>query len=189
MLFAVFGVTGLIAGGLACSKRKSDQSARPAPITGSPGASGNGAAPHGTSSQQAASGGAAAITGRILLDDARKGNVAPNDTVYLVARRPADSPGTRGALVAVKRFSASSFPIEFTLGPGDMMFKNGEFEGDLMLSARIDKDGDPITRKKGDVYGVVDRAKVGTRGVDIRIDTVQTEDESLAAGPGHGTSR
>lgn len=189
VLLAIFGVIGLLAGGLACGKRKTDQGGRPAPITGSPAAGAGGAGPHGTASQQSASGGAAAITGRILLDDARKGNVAPTDTVYLVARRPAETPGVRGSLVAVKRFPASSFPIDFTLGPGDMMFKNGEFEGELTLSARIDKDGDPITRKKGDVFGVVDRAKVGSRGVDIRIDTVQNEDESLAAGPGHGTSR
>lgn len=133
------------------------------------------------------------ITGTITLAPSRKGDVTPNDVVYLAARRIADNPTARGSLVAVKRFSASSFPIEFTLGAGDMMFKNGAFEGELTLSARVDKDGDPMTRRKGDVFGTVDRVKVGTAGVTIPLDQIQKDDESLLGGappaggmpPGH----
>jgi len=113
---------------------------------------------------------------------ARKGDVTPNDVVYLAARRISDNPSARGSLIAVKRFSASSFPIEFTLGPGDMMFKNGAFEGELTLSARVDKDGDPMTRRKGDVFGTLDRVKVGATGVAIPLDQLQKEDESLMGG-------
>ena len=43
-------------------------------------------------------------------------NVLPTDVVYLVARRMPDSPGTRGSLVAVESVTASSFPIEVTMG-------------------------------------------------------------------------
>jgi cytochrome c-type biogenesis protein CcmH len=120
------------------------------------------------------------ITGTITLAPARKADVSPSDVVYLVARRMPDSPGTRGSLVAVKRFTASSFPIEFSLGQADMMFKNGAFEGELALAARVDKDGDPITRKKGDVFGTLDRVKVGARGVEVKLTELQKEDESLA---------
>jgi hypothetical protein len=123
------------------------------------------------------------IDGKITLAPARKADVSPNDVVYLVARRMPDSPGTRGSLVAVKRFSASSFPIEFSLGQADMMFKNGAFEGELTLAARVDKDGDPITRKKGDVFGTLDRVKVGQKGVEVKLTELQKEDESLAGAP------
>ena len=117
-----------------------------------------------------------------MLAPERRGDVTPNDVVYLVARRISDNPSARGSLVAVKRFSASSFPIEFTLGAGDMMFKNGAFEGDLTLAARVDKDGDPMTRRKGDVFGTVDRVRVGSAGVEVKLDNLQKEDESLAGG-------
>lgn len=129
------------------------------------------------------------ITGKITLDPARKADVSPTDAVYLVARRMPDAPGQRGSLVAVKRFSAGSFPIEFLLGEADMMFKNGAFAGELTLAARVDKDGDPITRKKGDVFGTADRVKVGTKGVEVKLTELQKEDESLTnapAGPSSG---
>lgn len=132
----------------------------------------------------AAANGSDTITGKITLAAARKGDVSPSDVVYLVARRMPDSPGTRGSLVAVKRFTANSFPIEFTLGAADMMFKNGAFEGELQLAARVDKDGDPMTRKKGDVFGTRDHVKVGTTGAEVALTELQKEDESLAgAGP------
>jgi hypothetical protein len=123
------------------------------------------------------------IIGKITLASARKADVSPNDAVYLVARRIADNPHARGSLVAVKRFTAASFPIEFSLGAADMMFQNGAFEGELALSARVDKDGDPMTRKKGDVFGTLDRVKVGATGVDLKLDQLQKEDESLGGAP------
>jgi hypothetical protein len=147
------------------------------------------AAPGGTPAPIApapAAGTGETVSGKITLAPARKADVSPNDVVYLVARRMPDSPGTRGSLVAVKRFSASSFPIEFSLGEADMMFKNGAFAGDLTLAARVDKDGDPITRKKGDVFGTLDRVKVGAKGVEIKLTELQKEDESLTGAPPAG---
>jgi hypothetical protein len=127
----------------------------------------------------------ATITGKITVAPARKGDVSPNDVIYLTARRMPDTPGTRGSLVAVKRFTAAALPIPFTLGESDMMFKNGNFEGLLQLTVRVDKDGDPMTHKKGDLFGVLDNVKVGSAGVDLALTSVQTEDESLA-GPMQG---
>jgi len=141
------------------------------------------AAPGQMAAPAAATG--ATITGKITVAPARKGDVSPNDVVYLTARRMPDTPGTRGSLVAVKRFTAASLPIPFTLGESDMMFKNGNFEGVLQLTARVDKDGDPMTHKKGDLFGVLDNVKVGSAGVDLALTNVQTEDESLA-GPMQG---
>ena len=93
-----------------------------------------------------------------------------------------DTPGTRGSLVAVKRFMARDLPIPFTLSEADMMFKNGAFEGLLQLTVRVDKDGDPMTHKKGDLFGVLDNVKVGSTGVDVKVSEVQKEDENLGGG-------
>jgi cytochrome c-type biogenesis protein CcmH len=123
----------------------------------------------------------ASISGTVILPAARRGDVSPSDVIYLVARRIADNPQARGTLVAVKRLSAASFPIKFTLSAQDMMIPTGAFEGDLSISVRVDKDGDPMTRRKGDVFGGLPRVKVGAQGVKLSLDQLQKEDESLAA--------
>jgi hypothetical protein len=141
-------------------------------------------APGAAAAPAAGGGGGKTISGKIVLADARKATVTPNHIVYLTARRPPDTPGQRGSLVAVKRYSASSFPIDFELGSADMMFGNGVFEGDLELTVRVDRDGDPLTRQKGDVFGVADRVKVGASRVEIKLDGVLEKDESLmGSGP------
>jgi cytochrome c-type biogenesis protein CcmH len=169
--------------GSACHKK--DDAGKPAGLA--PSGAAPPAAPAGPTAAAPAPTGGATLSGRITLSPARKADVSPSDVVYLGARRMPDSPGTRGSLVAVKRFTAASFPIDFTMSQADMMFKNGAFEGALTLSARVDKDGDPITRRKGDVFGTVDGVKVGTSGVEIALSELQKEDESLTgAAPGGG---
>jgi cytochrome c-type biogenesis protein CcmH len=125
-----------------------------------------------------------AISGTIVLSSARKHDVAPTDTIFLVARRLADNPQARGTLVAVKRLSAASFPIPFTLSARDMMIPTGNFDGEVSLAVRVDKDGDPMTRRKGDVFGGLPKVTVGAKGVKVTLDQLQAEDESLAgSGP------
>jgi hypothetical protein len=126
----------------------------------------------------------AAISGTIVLAPARRGDVSPSDTIFLVARRIADNPQARGTLVAVKRLSAASFPIPFTLSARDMMIPTGAFDGEVSLAVRVDKDGDPMTRRKGDVFGGLPKVSVGARAVKITLEQLQKEDESLAgSGP------
>jgi hypothetical protein len=120
------------------------------------------------------------ITGQVILTPAMKKNVAPTDTLYIVARRVPDNPAARGTLIAVKKLTASKFPMDFELTAADMPFQTGAFEGELQLTARVDKDGDPMTRLKGDVHGMLPKVKVGAKGVKLPLDTLQKEDESLA---------
>jgi hypothetical protein len=126
----------------------------------------------------------ASIAGTVVLPAARRSDVSPSDTIFLVARRVPDNPQARGTLVAVKKLSAASFPIKFTLSKRDMMVPTGGFDGEVDLNVRVDKDGDPMTRGKGDVYGDVAKVKVGAQNVKVVLDHIRTEDESLAgSGP------
>jgi len=185
------------AGGAAsCSKKDhtADQGSKAAGLppsaagpTGAPGAPASPPPAASAAGASAPSGPEQSITGTITLAPSRKGDVSPNDVIFLIARRVPDSPGTRGSLVAVKRFTAQSFPIQFTMGKADMMFQNGNFEGELDLAARVDKDRDPITRKKGDVYGTLDHVMVGSKGIEVKLTELQKEDEPLAGGQAPGT--
>jgi cytochrome c-type biogenesis protein CcmH len=139
----------------------------------------------------------AKIWGHVVVSAAMRSHVAPADTIYIVARRIPDNPAARGSLVAVKKVSAAKFPIEFELSAADMPFQNGAFDGDLQLSVRDNKSGDPIMRRKGDVFGMVSKVHVGAHDVKLALDQLQKEDESLAGNqmpvggggmpPGHPT--
>jgi hypothetical protein len=123
------------------------------------------------------------ITGEITLPAARRADVANGDVIFLTARRISDNPQARGALVAVKKTTAGTFPMSFTLSANDMMVPAGTFSGELTLSARVDKDGDPLTRQKGDVFGTIAKVKVGAHGLKLALDQLQKDEENLA-GPG-----
>src|SRR5579862_9740822 len=122
----------------------------------------------------------AKITGQVVVSPAVRANVAATDTIFIVARRIPDNPTARGTLVAVKKVSAAKLPIEFELSAADMPFQNGAFDGDLQLSVRDNKSGDPIMRRKGDVFGILPKVHVGARDVKLPLDQLQKEDESLA---------
>ena len=65
-----------------------------------------------------------------------------------------------------------------------MPFQNGAFDGEMQLSARIDQDGDPMSRQKGDIFGVLPKVRVGSHDVKLPLNELQKETESLgASGP------
>ena len=108
------------------------------------------------------------IGGTVRLDPGRAGQAGGQAILYIVAR-PAGAGG--GPPLAVKRIAAPTFPVAFSLGPGDVMMPGMTFEGPLDLSARLDRDGDPLTREPGEPSGVHDGnpVKPGARNVVITL--------------------
>lgn len=148
----------------------------PAPAAAAP------VAPTPTPEAPAADDPRASITGSIVLTPAVAKAKPKGGTLYLVARRISDNPTARGTLIAVRKLPATKFPLPFSLTAADMPFQNGPFDGDLVLTARIDQDGDPLTHEKGDVYGSLPKVPVGSHDVKLALDQVQKETESLAGG-------
>jgi len=122
------------------------------------------------------------ITGSIVLSSAVAKAKPKGGTLYLVARRISDNPTARGTLIAVKKLPITKFPLPFSLTAADMPFQNGPFDGELVLTARIDQDGDPMSHEKGDVYGSLPKVSVGSHDVKLALDQIQKETESLAGG-------
>jgi hypothetical protein len=122
------------------------------------------------------------ISGTITLPAARKGDVKKGDAMFLIARKT-DGPG---GLLAVQRMQADVFPMPFTLSNRDAMIPGTPFEGRIAISVRVDKDGDPITRRKGDVFGQANGIAVGTQDVQVSLDTVQKDDVTLGGPTGVG---
>jgi hypothetical protein len=87
----------------------------------------------------------APIRGRVAL--APGASAAPGGVLFVIARRDA---AAAGPPLAVKRLPASGFPVEFEIGPGDMMIPGQPWSGPLFLSARLDADGNAMTRDPAD---------------------------------------
>jgi hypothetical protein len=86
-------------------------------------------------------------------------------------------------MLAVQKHPAGSFPMPFTLSGRDAMIPGTAFAGSIDITVRLDKDGDPLTRKKGDMVGQANGVRVGSQDVGIPLDSIQSEDQTLPGPP------
>jgi hypothetical protein len=126
------------------------------------------AAAGGVPGAPVASGEAAVITGTIRLSPDLEGRVPSGAVLFLIARGEGGGPP-----MAVRRIAFPSFPLDFAIGPADRMMEGVPFDGPLRLSARVDADGDAMTRNPGDLQGSsAPGLSPGARDVEIVIDEV-----------------
>ena len=111
----------------------------------------------------------APLAGKLLLADAVKDHVAKGDVIFLVARQ--DDGSEKGSIVAVRKLTAGDWPQPFQLDGRDAMSAGTKFEGKLVVTARVDKDGDAISKQPGDVLGVT-HTEAGRSNVQLVLDTV-----------------
>jgi hypothetical protein len=105
------------------------------------------------------------IRGRIELAPGLEGAL-PADGVLFVIARPQGVSG--GPPLAVLRIPAPRFPLEFTIGPADVMIPSMRFEGSLSLTARLDADGNAMTRGEADLSSTVEAPVLpGASGVRL----------------------
>jgi hypothetical protein len=71
-----------------------------------------------------------------------------------------------GPPIAAKRLSAASFPIPFEITDADSM-RGDPLPKEVLLEARADADGDPMTRSPEDPAARLDDVKSGTTSVRL----------------------
>jgi hypothetical protein len=110
----------------------------------------------------------ASITGTIALSPGLAGS-APAGAMLFVIARPAGV-GV-GPPLAVQRIPAPRFPVEFEVGPDDVMIPTMRFEGEIDLAVRLDSDGNAMTKQPGDLSGAASAPlRPGASGVAIILD-------------------
>jgi hypothetical protein len=92
---------------------------------------------------------AGTIRGQVRLDDAI---ASPGEGVLFVIVRSSSG----GPPLAAVRIPAASFPQAFEVGPADAMIRGRPLAGPVMLTARFDRDGDPMTRSADDLVAELD---------------------------------
>ena len=89
----------------------------------------------------------------------------PKGTLFIIARR---SPAG-GMPAAVKKIDSPTFPLEFTLGPADMMM-GGEWPEQVWLDVRLDQDGNAMSKSENDVNAEMQGPLTGVQtGVQVTL--------------------
>lgn len=103
------------------------------------------------------------ITGRIEVAPELAGSL-PAGAILFVIARPEGAVG--GPPLAVLRIPEPEFPVAFEIGPGDVMIPSMQFAGPIALTARLDSDGNAMTRAESDLSSpAAPPAEPGTKGV------------------------
>jgi hypothetical protein len=110
------------------------------------------------------------LAGQLVLDPKIKDKVSAGDVIFLVARTD-DGTDHGGPILGVKRLTAGAWPQPFELDGRDAMQPGTKFEGKVMVSARVDKDGDAISKNPGDAIGVA-HVTIPAKNVRLSIDTI-----------------
>lgn len=120
---------------------------------------------HGEDAEEERGPRAKVASGEIRVTGQAAAAIKPGAILYLsaVAIDP-DSGQPTGNAIAVDRFEVKALPMPFELF-------GGSFEGDVVITAWTDGDGEARTREPGDAEGRV-RARVPADRVDLVIDKV-----------------
>jgi hypothetical protein len=111
------------------------------------------------------------LSGVIKLDTKVKDKVKKGDVIFLVARQ-FDPSGVQGPPLAVRKLVVSSFPINFSLDSRDAMLAGTKLAGKVVVTARVDKDGDAMTKNPGDVTGQSKAVEPPSAKVVVDLDKI-----------------
>jgi hypothetical protein len=123
----------------------------------------------------------AAVRGRVSL---APGLSQRSGTLFIIARRQGVAGGPP---LAVLRVPSPSFPLAFEIGPDQVMMPGTAFEGPMSLSARLDSDGDAMTRGPDDpaTRGPLAVAP-GMAGVELQLGSASATRSPAASAPSGG---
>lgn len=110
------------------------------------------------------------ISGEITVKPELLGTIKAGSVLFVIVRRY-DPTGAQGMLLAsvkIADISASTFPKPFVVQQKDSMM-GSPLAGQVVVSARIDQDGDAISKQPGDIVGSAPAVMVGTNPVNFEL--------------------
>ena len=112
------------------------------------------------------------IYGQIDITDEMKAKVKPGSVLFVIVRRYAEQ--GKGMLIAATKLDGvtqGSFPLRYVVKQQDAMM-GAPLTGKVTVSARIDQDGDAISKQPNDVIGEAATAvMVGVNPVVIQLNS------------------
>jgi hypothetical protein len=111
------------------------------------------------------------VFGTISIDPGLKVGLNPSAGLFIFARPEGIDAGPP---LAVKRHSIFQFPFEFDIGQLNTMMEGSQFEGAMILTARLDQDGNRKS-SPGDLEGKI-QITAGQKGVQLVLNNLISGD-------------
>jgi hypothetical protein len=112
------------------------------------------------------------LSGVIKVDGKVKDKIAAGDTIFVVARKYEEGATAPGTPLAVQKLTAGAWPLKFALDQRDAMFAGTSMSGKIIVTVRVDKDGDAMTKNPGDVIGQSKPVEPPKKDVVVSLDKV-----------------
>lgn len=124
----------------------------------------------GMGGPQASAPSGGSIKGVIQLAPELANKVPGSGVLFVYARRPGMD---KGPPLASLKLELSSFPIAFELSEANVMMKGTPFAGSVSLSARLDSDGNAMSKLPGDLVGALPQpVEIGATDVALVLNGV-----------------
>lgn len=115
------------------------------------------------------------FTGLVKLAEGTKPDAVKDTDVLFIMARERLPDGKPGRLIAVQRHGKVDYPFRYELGMKDLMMPGMAFSGPFLVQARLDRDGDPMTRGAEDLYAEFDApVHGGQEGVHLPLGPAPT---------------
>ncbi len=112
------------------------------------------------------------LRGNIVATDETKSLIKPGAILFVSVRPIEPTSGeVIGSPLAVARLELSALPMPFSLDGRNAMSAGTRFEGDVVIAAWVDGDGEAKSKEPGDVEGSV-RAKIPADNLTLSLDTI-----------------
>jgi len=119
------------------------------------------------------------LKGEIVATAKTKPLVQPGAILFLMVKPINPVSGEIiGNTIAVDRLDVAQLPIGFSLSGANSMMQGTAFEGDVIITARIDQDGEARTKQPGDLEGSV-KTKIPADKLVLELDTVIDAQSSM----------
>jgi hypothetical protein len=112
------------------------------------------------------------LSGVIKADGKVKDKIAAGDVIFVVARRYEEGATGPGTPLAVQKLTFDKFPIKFSLDSRDAMLAGTTLAGKVVVTVRVDKYGDAITKNPGDVTGQSKPVEPPKKDLVVSLDTI-----------------
>lgn len=131
---------------------------------------GGGESPHGSGAPTAPVDPNQVLSGMIDVAPALKAQVKEGDILFLSVRSVGADGTVQRVPIAVDRVDVGKLPMPFELTQANVMMQGLKFEGNVQITARLDRDGEATSREPGDVEGLL-KATIPTKGLKLVLDT------------------